>query len=755
MFCYVVQCQYICRMQSLAMIKLLATVLLAAATVAQPPYYEYSMATHFTIGVVVKGKNSLQFPSEYAQNVTLSSDVVGMNRGSLVGIPNGDTTITVTASGKVTPQGAVVPLYRGATSKNVTSGTVTGFLITLMNLNAAPTVNNTCPFITSVSVDPGVAVRHAPGDTPAPSKFTVAALDDDGAIASTGFTNKSVLSAADSVVGDCGDADTNTYCFKAGVDEELKEHPFELSVTDDDANAPCTSSIDIDIEVVKRKNTLVVDFNRLHPTVVSMYGTSGHVIANGDSLDVTFNVEATPGTTLTVTGNVKCTGQPDNPIKDGSNNDYTCATPSACVVSVPFQGRAASERCVAEFVFTDTAGHVSDSAEYVFYSGQPTLSHAPHIVFAFVSDVDFTVNGTDFSLVAHVVDENNDLTTPVWSCGDLASGAGTPVTGGSGSISTFTYTNVVTDPTVVSPHCTFRISRGGAELVKTFNFNTPFPAGYPTPVPTPVASCTLSADACVHGQMEEVSGPVWAYITSGHRPSNVQLTAGSVIVIHTTEAVAFHASVPPAIVAALNACGEIEAHVESVTYDTSNNVRVMGINRLFYDDVWHNNTAIFTDTQLSDTSFRVVSAPLVSSGHVLVTSLCDDDNTPRSSQLLTVPEYATAPADEACHMEFGFNISREVVDKSDTCHVGWIVHNDTSCDTSNVIGLPCDDLCVPYGSEYLQAKSTDGRIQFYSDVTCSTEVPGKSLAVTGDLHNYVSSTILQNNNSHYALQLYP
>lgn len=744
------------------MTRWIAIALFAAAAEAAAPYHVYSDVSEFTISVLVVGKNSLMYPSSYSESITLSSDLVGMNTGSLVGIPNGETTITVTGRGKIAGTGDIKDLYRGETTQLVNSGTFQAFVITLLNLNAEPTAANVCPFITSASVAPGRAVRHAADDPPNPSIVTYSAVDEGGAIANTAFTPKAG-SATDikSNVTDCGDGNDATYCFAAGADEALKEHEFLLAVTDNDAVDPCTTEMDINIEVIKRLGNIGIAFG-LQPVVVDMRGSGGHTRVPDDTIDVTFRLNAEAGD-LAITTTVACTGAP----AVVSSGTCLAANHAACTFSLPYQGQTASQKCDATFLFTDVTGRVSDPIEYTYYSGLQTFSLAPHVTFAFVSGVDLTKNDTDFSVVVHVEDNDGTLTPPTWDCGDLVTGDGTTtgivpgkvlVAVGSGQVAHYTYSNTVTKANTISPACTFTIERGGETLVKTFNFNTPYPASYPTPVPTPVATCTLSADACVHAPLAEVSGPTWAYVTSGHRPSSLELTAGSVIVIHTTEAVAFHASVPPEIIAALNACGEIEAHVESVTYDSNQNVRVMGINRLFYDDVWHNNTAIFTDAQLSDTTFRVVSAPLVSSGHVWVTNLCfGGELYPLSGHLLTVPEYnAASYLDEPCHLELGFNISRELVDLSGICHVGWIVHNDTLCDTSDVIGLPCDSLCVPYGSEYIMALGIDGRIQFYSDFLCSDEVPGKSLPVTGDLHNYVpADDILAGGHSHYALELFP
>jgi len=728
--------------------KWLLTGLIAVAAMAQEPYYTYSMATEVNIRVEVLGMSSLLYPSVYMQEMTIYIDQFSVNKGALSNIPNGNTTITVTARGS---NGSVmVDLYRGSTNKMVQSLDAVGFLITLINLNQAPLAENNCPIITSVTLDPGKAKRTITGDTPNPSRVTIAAdTVQGGNISSTGFTNKLPFAHADTVIDGCGDADDLTYCFTAGATETLGLHEFDIAVTDDHATNPCTQNMDVSIEIIQRTQSLVIDFAGLQPYVISMNGDRAHVMSAQDILTVNFNVEATGP--IVATGHVTCGAHPINPIKDG-NNDFACADPSDCTITIPFQGRAENELCVAEVFFTDSESRVSTPVQYTFYSGYPSYLAAPHITFAFVSDVEFVI-GNDFSMVVNVEDPLGDLTQGNWQCGDMADNG---ASGGSytSPISTFTHTAKVAN-TTAPQQCIFSVSRGGVELVKTFNFNTPFPVGYPTPVPTPLATCTLSTDACVHGQIHEVSGPGYAYITAGQRPSSVNLTAGAVIVIHTTEAVAFHASVPPAIVAALNACGEIEAHVESVTYDTSQNVRVMGISRIFYDDVWHNDTAIFTDTQLTGTSFRVVAAPLASSGYMRTTSVCTGELIEgQGSQLLTVPEYALGPVGEACHMEEGVNITRAIVDVSAICYAGWIVHNDLTCETSNVIGLTCDDQCMTYGTEYIQVKGTDGSIQFYSDTACTVEVPGKSLPETGDLHNYVPSAILENGMNHYALVKY-
>ena len=302
---------------------------------------------------------------------------------------------------------------------------------------------------------------------------------------------------------------------------------------------------------------------------------------------------------------------------------------------------------------------------------------------------------------------------------------------------------------------------------------TPEPTPSPTPAPptlspTPSSTCTFPA-ACTTGTITGSSLSYWAYLSTQGTAlvSHLELPVSSVIAIQVTDTSIFHSNVVGDtgfdLAHALANCGEVQARVTTVGYTAGNeNVRVLGLDDLYYNGEWYNSTAIMSDSSVPTTvSFRILSAPMTPSDEWYQVRDCTNNDAVISTHLVmdhspdinyTTP--CTATSDGGSHRTV-------VVNATSACYVGLVLWDDTACDMEAPVRMLCGSTCVPYKGFYWST-GTAGALSMYasSDPACTGQFV--SLPLTNSLNLDAKQVISDPNNvtegvvigTHYASQVF-
>ena len=166
---------------------------------------------------------------------------------------------------------------------------------------------------------------------------------------------------------------------------------------------------------------------------------------------------------------------------------------------------------------------------------------------------------------------------------------------------------------------------------------------------------------------------------------------------------------------------------DRVSVDQSGNIYHIQIEQLYYNGQWHNTSGIVGDaSSLSQTVFRIVSRPFISTGFVVELRDCQTGAVQLRELVLEHYGYDLTEGQTQCDN----NVIHAMVNFTDTCHVGFTAHNNDPCDSVAAIALPCNTVCQEYSGKYLQASST-GVVTVYDDSACT--VSPVALALTGNL----------------------
>ena len=430
-------------------------------------------------------------------------------------------------------------------------------------------------------------------------------------------------------------------------------------------------------------------------------------------------------------------------------------------VVLPFvSGTASGALCTATFSLVVEGNTLPQTNTFTYFSGSYATSgtsvSAPEIDFVFISRRSI-VNGAVVSLVVDFRGETA-LGSPGWTCeGDGAGAVYTHNNGQNFDTGDFSATlkRTVIDVTVVDAaafvaagsKCTATVQEGSLSTSRVFNFNeAPFIYLSPSPTPAPTLSSCVAPSSCTTHNISETS--LSKHMYPSQSIDYHDLPPGSVIAIHTQDAHIFASNLNVDVQHAVDNCQEIEARVTSGSVDNDGYIYHIEIEALYYDGAWHNGSSLLVDANnLAQTSFRILSKPLVSTGFVVELRDCATGAVHVRELVLEHYQYDLTMPDSPCEDD----VIHALVNLTGTCHVGFTAHHTDPCDSVAAIALPCGTVCQEFAGKYVQAAST-GVVTVYDDSSC-TQSPA-DLPLTGNLDTKLPSNGALPDFELYTSQLY-
>lgn len=703
----------------------------------------------------VLGMSIDNYGSDFVKTFSLSRSTPSFQLGMM---PHGTTTIDAKAYNSTSHQ-----IYQSAPySENFDAQSATAVLTLLpMGYANVTSTHNICPILLSWSISP-MNLRPGRNTTVAYRTF-----DPDG----SQDADKEVevkLEMPSGIEGTYGVLDTLKDVTVEAGDKRYGSDSVVINLLSTELNASASPPLvprDTDIvltaedhggcEVADNISTKIIPSVSDTLDYSIKYGISlASVTADGTTTaawtatdandDVTaklvFTGECDGGQTIKTSIECQLTGTTaDSTTHTATVADVTCSTGSGTSgnpleIELPFvTGTSSGAMCTATFVVDNHGSELVQENTFQYLSGNyaTTSTHAPEIDFAFVSRRNIQTG----SVVSILVDFRGygNLNQPTFTC----SGQGFSVSSSFPAFSILTANTArraVTEFTVTNAtklflpgdnKCTASVQNVGNALTvsKEFKLNEA-PFVYISPSPTP-ATCLAPADTCLTFNLTETSQSKHIYPSQGIDYHD--LPPGSVIALHTRESNIFASNLDVDVAHAIANCGEIEARVTTGSVDSNGNVYHIEIEKFYYNGDWHNGTSLVVDaTGLSQTKFRVVSRPLVSTNFVLELRDCDTGNVQVRELVLEHYMYNLSMPDSSCEDDVVYGL----VNMTGTCHVGFTAHNSDPCDSVAAIALPCGTVCQEYSGTYVQANSS-GFVAVYNDSGCTTALA--TLAPTGNL----------------------
>ena len=738
----------------------------------------------------VLGMDIENYGSDFVKTFTLNSETPSFRLGAM---PHGQTTITAKAY-----DGSNVLIYESVPfSEDFDSSSATATLVLQrLGFSDVTSDHNICPILLSWTISPmnlrpgrdttiSYTTFDPDGENGSPTKVELEIPQHQAGV--TDGVVKTDYAALDDPQ-DVTPRSDHRYGYGSRVlnldgSQELdgttllpRDTAITITANDTQGCAAPTNDV-ISTKIIPAVSDQDVNVVYAHRGLLSVTA-QGDTSATDSSDDVTAGLvfqEACDGNQVVQTA-ISCvlvgttTPEADGGTVTHNINDVTCAansgtSSSPLLITLPFVPNTASgAMCTATFTIVSEGTTLTQTNTFKYFSGSYTTrtAHEPEIDFVFISRTAVE----DDKVIALVVDFRsvNPLGTPSWTCLGQNGGSVYETSNtlnfdeNDGSPFSETLVRTVKEVTIrdasqfvqAGTNCTATVSDGTLSVSKVFNFNEdPFVyvSMSPTPAPSPAPSQSCDAPVtCSTRSISETSQSTHMYV---QQPFDAHaLPAGSVIAVHTQDAHIFGANLGIDAQHAVDNCAEIEARVAAVSVDQSGNIYHIQIEQLYYDGAWHNTSGIVGDaTSLTETVFRVVSRPLISTGFIIELRDCQSNAVQVRELVLEHYGYDLTEGQTPC--EDG--VIHAMVNASATCFVGFAAHNSDPCDSVAPIALPCDTVCQEYSGKYLQASSS-GVVTVYDDSACTTSPV--ALALTGNLDTRAPTNGALPDLDEYTSQLY-